>query len=170
MPISLYRASVPVFVRGFGVLSALLDKAAAHAAENRVDPLTLIDARLAPDMKTLAEQVQHASDTAKFSVARLSGVASPRMEDTERSFPELQKRIAKTVAYMTGIDAAQIDGGEARQIELSWGDFRPSFSGEDYLFAFGLPNFYFHIVTAHGILRHKGVSIGKLDYLGPYEA
>ena len=39
------------------------------------------------------------------------------------------------------------------------------FSGADYVRAFLLPNFYFHLTIAYGLLRHKGVPLGKLDFL-----
>ena len=50
---------------------------------------------------------------------------------------------------------------------LKTGLFEAKMSGEDCLFGFILPNFYFHLTTAYGILRNQGVAIGKLDYLGP---
>ena len=166
MPISMHQATVPVFVRGLKVLSQLLEKGAAHAAETGIDPSELIEARLAPDMLALAAQVQRASDTSKLSGERLSGVASPKMEDTETTFPQLQERVAKTIAYLESLSPADVDAGEARTITLNFGPLKPSFSGPDYLLGFALPNFYFHVVTAHDILRHKGVPVGKRDYLG----
>jgi hypothetical protein len=167
MSISMHQASVGAFVRGLKVLSHLLEKGAAHAAETRIDPSELIEARLAPDMLALAAQVQRVSDTAKLSGERLSGVAAPKMEDTETTFPQLQARIAKTIAYLEGLPKAEVDAGEDRTIVMNFGTAKPEFSGPDYLFGFALPNFYFHLVTAHDILRHKGVAVGKRDYLGP---
>ena len=167
MSLSMHQVSIPVFIRGLRALSGLLERGAAHAAEAGVAPETLIQARLAPDMLDLAGQVQRASDTSKLSGQRLSGVASPAMPDTETTFPELIKRVADTVAYLQTLDEAALEGSEAKTVELNFGpDKKVSFTGEAYLLTFALPNFFFHVATAHDILRSQGVKIGKLDYLG----
>ncbi|MDR5739567.1 MULTISPECIES: DUF1993 domain-containing protein [unclassified Caballeronia] len=166
MSLSMYRASIPVFIRGLEVCASLLQKGAAFADEKGLAHADVIGARLAPDMLPLAAQVQRASDTAKLSAQRLSGVEAPRFEDDEDSFAALQERIAKTVAYLKSIDKAALADSETRTVTLKFPDFSPSFSGVDYLLGFGLPNFYFHVVTTHDILRHLGAPIGKRDYLG----
>ena len=168
MALSMYQASIPVFLRGLDVLSTLLDKALAHAEEGGILPEVLLGARLAPDMLPLTAQGQRASDTSKLSVERLSGVAAPKFEDSEVSFQQLQERIASTVAYLNSVSAAQLELSEERAISLDFGSFQPSFKGDAYLLTFALPNFFFHIATAHGILRNNEVQVGKLDYLGPY--
>lgn len=165
MSLSIYRASVPVFMQGLDTLAHLLRKGEDHARENRIDPATYIDARLAPDMLTLAGQVQRASDTAKLSIERLSGVPAPKMDDTERSFAQLHGRIEKTTAYLHAVTEAQLEGAQDRRIELKLRDYNPVFTGASYLFGFGLPNFYFHLTTAYDILRHKGVPLSKRDFL-----
>ena len=166
MPISIYQASVPVFVRGLGVLSTLLRKGEEHAGN---DAAALIEARLAHDMLPLSGQVQRASDTSKLALERLTGVPSPKMEDDEKTFPELQARIEKTIRFIDGFTQAQLADSAARKIELKFGDFKPSFSVDSFLLTFALPNFYFHVTTAYDILRHKGVAVGKRDFLGKYE-
>lgn len=166
MPLSMYQTSIPVFVRALGNLSAILDKAAAHAAARKIDPSVFINARLAPDMFPLSRQVQSASDSAKGCAARLAGLEVPRYEDTETTFPELRMRITKTVTFMQAVKSAQFDGSEERTIVLKLRGREVSFSGQSYLFNFALPNFFFHAVAAYGILRHNGVEIGKQDYLG----
>ncbi|WP_244850271.1 DUF1993 family protein [Caballeronia sp. SL2Y3] len=167
MSLSMYRASIPVFIRGLEVCSSLLEKGAAFADEKGLAHADVIAARLAPDMLPLAAQIQRASDTAKLSAQRLSGVDAPKFEDNEDSFAALQERIAKTIAYLKSIQEAAMEGSETRTVTLKFPDFSPSFSGVDYLFGFGLPNFYFHVATTHDILRHLGAPIGKRDYLGP---
>lgn len=167
MSISMYQASVPVFVRGLGNLAAILDKASAHAESKDIDPAALTAARLYPDMFPLARQVQIASDTAKGAAARLAGVDIPSFPDTEATFSELRERIAKTIAFLDGFDAAQFDGSEAREVILKTrtrGDLH--FTGQNYLLQHALPNFFFHVTTAYDILRHNGVELGKADYLG----
>lgn len=166
MSLSLYQASVPVFVRMFGNLSAILDKAAAYAEARKIDPAVLLNARLAPDMHPLTRQIQIASDAAKGCAARLAGVEVPSFADSESSFAELQARIAKTLAFINGLAPAQIDSGEGREVVLKVPGAELKFKGEDYLLHFVLPNFYFHITTAYAILRHNGLDIGKMDYLG----
>ncbi|HTJ93637.1 MAG TPA: DUF1993 domain-containing protein, partial [Pararobbsia sp.] len=157
------------FIRGLRVLSTLVGKADAHAKTNGITPAILLDARLAPDMLPLTGQIQRASDTSKMSGQRLSGVAAPRFDDTETTFDELQQRIAKTIAYLETLQPAAFQGAQARTVQLNFGGFKPTFTGDTYLLTFALPNFFFHVTTAHDILRHNGLPVGKLDYLGPFE-
>ncbi|WP_043640798.1 DUF1993 domain-containing protein [Chromobacterium haemolyticum] len=166
MSVSMYQASVPALIRGLNNLSAILDKAAADAAARNIAPDVLLNARLAPDMFALTRQVQIASDSAKGCAARLAGVEVPSYADDEASFADLQQRIAKTVAFLQGFNAAQIDGSEAREVVLKVRGDEIRFSGQNYLLGFVLPNFYFHLTAAYAILRHNGVPLGKMDYLG----
>ncbi len=166
MPISMYQASVPVFVKTLGNLAAILDKAAAFAAEKKVDPSVLFGYRLAPDMLSFVRQVQIAADHAKGAAARLAGLEPPAYEDNEAGFAELKARIDKTLAYLGTLPHAQIDGSEQRDITLKVGPNTRTFKGQAYLLHFALPNFFFHVTTAYDILRHCGVSIGKRDFIG----
>lgn len=166
MSLSMYQASIPVFVRGLENLATILQKAADHAQARKIAPEVFLTARLAPDMFPLVRQVQIVSDTAKGCAARLAGIEVPSYADSEASFAELQERIAKTVTFLNGIAAVQVDGSEARPITLKMHDREVRFSGQAYLLGFALPNFFFHLTTAYGILRHYGVDIGKKDYLG----
>jgi hypothetical protein len=162
----MYQASVPVFIRGFNNLSAILDKAAAHAEAKKIDPLVFTQSRLFPDMLPLARQVQIATDVAKGGVARLAGVEIPSYADTETTFGELKERISKTIAFLQTITAKQVDGSEEKEISLKVGGQELKFKGQAYLLGFVIPNVYFHITTTYALLRHNGVEIGKLDYLG----
>ncbi len=161
MPLSMYQASVPLLVRGLDNLSAVLKKGEAHP-----DAAALVEARLAPDMFTLAGQVQRASDTAKGCAARLAGIDNPSFPDTETTFAQLQERIARTVDFLQGVKREQIDGSEDKPISFKAGPYTLNFTGASYLTTFVVPNFYFHATTAYDILRHKGVEVGKVDYLG----
>ncbi len=165
MPISMYQASVPVFVRGLTTMSLVLRKGEAHARETGTDPVSLVEARLAPDMLTLAGQVQRASDTSKLAIERITGTPAPKMEDNEKTFSDLYARIEKTIAYIDGFREPQFENLENKTIELKLRDFTPTFSGSAYLFTFALPNFFFHVTTAYDILRHNGVTLSKMDYL-----
>jgi hypothetical protein len=166
MSISMYQASIPVLVRGLTNLQAILGKAQAHAAEKQIDPSVFTSARLFPDMLPLVRQVYIASDTAKGCAARLAGVDAPKYDDVELTFDELDARIQKTIDYLKEFKPEQIDGSEERHITLKMRTGPVEFTGLAYLLHFVLPNFFFHTTTAYGILRHNGVELGKLDYLG----
>lgn len=166
MIFSLHTMATGTFVPMLRSLSALLDKGAQHAAAKKFDPAVLANARLAPDMFPLAMQVQIACDHAKNSTARLAGLTAPRFEDTEKTIDELKTRIAKTIDYVESIPASAFEGAEERRITVELpGDLVLEVRGAQYLKDWGLPHFYFHVVTAFDILRHNGVDIGKRDYL-----
>ena len=168
MPLTMYQASIPVFVRMLGNLSAILDKANAHSVAGKIEPSVFITARLAPDMYPLSRQVQITTDIVKGCAARLAGIDVPSYEDNETTFAELTARIAKTVSFLQSLTAEQIDGSEERSITLKFGSRELSFLGQAYLLEFVYPNFYFHLTTAYAILRHNGVELGKMDYTGHY--
>jgi hypothetical protein len=161
----MYQASAPRFANTLKNLSAILDKAQAHAEAKKIDPVVLTNFRLYPDMLPMKRQVQIACDSAKGAVARLAGVEVPKHEDTEETFAELKARIAKTIDFMETFKPAQVDGSEEKNIHLKLGQREVDFKGMQYLLGHALPNFYFHVVTAYDILRHNGVEIGKRDYL-----
>ncbi|HVR81752.1 MAG TPA: DUF1993 domain-containing protein [Luteimonas sp.] len=165
----MYATSVPLLKQMLGGLDALLSKAEAHATEKKIDPNALLQARLFPDMFPFTRQVQIACDFAKSIPARLAGADVPAYDDSEQSFPELRARIAKTLAFIDGLDAAQFEGGAQREIVLRPGTPKErKLDGQAYLLAYGLPQFFFHVTTAYALLRHNGVEIGKKDYMGAY--
>lgn len=166
MSLSMYQASIPVFTRQLNNLSTILGIAAAHAEDKKIEQSVFLNARLAPDMFPLSRQVQIACDGAKAGAALLAEVEAPSHADDEASFAELQARIAKTLSFLQGLSAAQIDGSEARTVTLKRRDKETHFQGQAFLLDHVLPNFYFHLTTAYAILRHNGVSIGKRDFLG----
>ena len=166
MPNDLYAFSVPVFLRGHAILSDVLHKGEAHAAERQIAPLTLLTARLFPDMFALTGQVQAACDTAKRATARLVGIEPPRFEDNETSFDELYARIQRTSEFVERYRPDAFRDVDTRKIELKMPTGVVSLTAEQYLVRFALPNFYFHVATAYDILRHNGVPLGKRDYLG----
>ncbi len=168
MSLTMYQASIPSFVRMLGNLSVMLDKAASHAEAKNIDPAIFVNARLAPDMYPLSRQVQIATDMVKGCAARLAGIEVPRYEDNESTFAELQARIAKTKEFIESVSASQIDGSEDHEITPKFGSRVLSFSGQDYLLDFVIPNFHFHLSMTYAILRHHGVDVGKKDYTGDY--
>ena len=166
MSLSMYQASIPAFVQMLNNLSAILDKAEAHAENRKIDPEVLLNCRLATDMYPLVRQIQIAADLAKGAAARLAAVEVPKHEDTEKSLTDLRARLAKTVAFVQSFKPDDIDGSEDRDINLTLGEHKMSFKGQPYLVHFVMPNFYFHCTTAYDILRHCGVELGKRDFIG----
>lgn len=166
MATELYDLTVPAFLRGLRVLSTLLDKGAAFAAEQGIDPATLTGARLIEDMRPLTAQVQLATDSAKGAVIRIGELEPFPLPDTEETFADLQDRIARTIAFLESVPRDRIDGREEATVILktSRGEF--PFTGRSHVLTFSLPNFYFHLTTAYALLRQAGVPLGKLDYLG----
>ena len=169
MALSMYQASVPVFQRMLANLQVVLDKAEAHAAAKKIDPMIFTSGRLTPDMFPLARQVQLCSDFAKGTGARLAGIEIPKWEDTEKSFPELKARLAKTQDFLKGLKPAQIDGSETRDINLQIAQQPATLSGQTFLLNYAFPHFYFHVATAYDILRVQGVEVGKRDYMGSFD-
>lgn len=166
MSIPLYDQSVATFVATLRALAGLLDKARSHAATAGYDVDVLAQARLFPDMFPFARQVQLATDFAKGGAARLAGVEVPKWEDTERTLDELSARLAKAQAFLAGFTPEQFEGAEARTIELKTPVRTFTFQGDEFLLRWALPNFYFHCTTAYNLLRHNGVPVGKLEFLG----
>ena len=168
MAVSMYQASVPVFVKNLTNLRNMLDKAAAHAQAKKFEDTVLVEARLYPDMFPLRRQVQIAADHAK-GAARLAGVEPPAYEDNEKTLAELSERITKTIVYLGTLPPAQFEGGEDREITRPFRGQPKVFRGSTFLFGLAYPNFYFHVTTAYAILRHNGVEVGKADFIGGFD-
>src|SRR5215213_7078016 len=156
MPITIYDASMPVLQRMLRNLSAIIDKAAAHASARKIDPAVLLSMR----------QVQTATDFAKAIASRLAGREPPKWDDTEKTFDDLKLRIDRALKLLSEFNRQDIDGSETREVTVSPGGRQFTFNGADYLFRFALPNFYFHVTMAYAILRHAGVELGKRDFIG----
>ena len=168
MTISMFQASVPVFIRTLSNLRGIVDKASAHAKERKIDESVFLTARLYPDMLPFARQVQIATDFARGAAARLAGSEPPAMEDNERTMAELRTRLDRSIAFLATFVPAQIDGSEGREIVRPIGGEPKKFTGISYLLQFALPNFFFHTSTAYAILRHNGVALGKADFIGTF--
>ena len=166
MSISMYTASVPVFIKTLTNMLTWLDKAESHAKARNFDPAVYLTLRLYPDMLPLLAQIRIAGDTAKGCAARLAGREPPVFEDNETTFEQLRERIRKTLAYLESASAKEIDGSEERDIVIPRGNREPRrFKGEYYLKHFALANFFFHATTLYALLRHNGVELGKADFL-----
>jgi len=164
---SFYDGSVPAFLQILGSLTGILTKAEAHCKAKNIQPDVLLGARLYPDMLALSKQIQLACDFAAKGCARLTQSEVPSTPDTEKTFDELKARLGKTADYVKAFKPAQFDGADARDVTFPAGpDKTMTVKGQQFLSHFALPNFYFHAATAHDILRHNGVEIGKRDFLG----
>lgn len=166
MAVSMYQISVPVFTRMLTNLIAILDKAAAHCEERKIDPAALINYRFYPDMFPFSRQIQIATDAAKNGSAYLAGAEPPKFDNSEQTFPELIARVQKTIEFVNSFKPEQIDGSEEKEVSIKRGETTVTYKGQEYLLNRVLPNFFFHITTAYDILRHNGVELGKKDYLG----
>lgn len=166
MSLSMSTVGTQSFLQTLGALSKILDKAAAHCAAKKIDQAVLLQTRLTPDMFPLVKQVQLTCDFAKNTLGRLTG-EPPKFPDDEKSLDDLKARIAKTIDYVKGFDAAQVDGSAGKDVTFPIGpDNKMTLKGWQYVIGFALPNFYFHATTAYDILRQSGVEIGKRDFLG----
>jgi hypothetical protein len=162
----MFDSSVPVLTHFLKSLSAILKKAESHCEAKKIDPNALLQARLYPDMLPLTRQVQIACDFAKGASARLAGAEVPSYPDEEKSFADLQARIAKTQEFIATFKSDQFKDSATRTVSLKLGGQDMSFKGAEYLSRVVLPNFYFHLATAYGILRHNGIELGKNDFMG----
>jgi len=165
MSLALDTLSTSMFLRGLNVLSGLIDR----AVEAGLDEATLMEARLAPDMRPFPDQVRMAAFSARSCVARLTDQPWPKTDDSEAGLAELKETVALSIAFVEGAEAVAFAGGEARRIELRFPGVELNFAGGGYLTSFALPNFYFHLSMAYAILRQAGVPLGKRDFLGQIE-
>jgi hypothetical protein len=164
---SFYDAVVPAYLQMLNSLTSLLTKAEAHCAAKKVDPTVLLGSRLFPDMLPLSKQIQLVSDFATKGCARLTHSEVPSTPDTEKTFEELKQRLAKTIDYVKSFKPEQFEGADSKDVTFPVGPDRTmTLKGQQFFSGASLPNFYFHATTAHGILRHNGVEIGKRDFLG----
>lgn len=160
-----FHLTVPVYIKYLRNLRAILEKTEEWKKEKKIDDATILGSRLAVDMLPLVSQVRIASDNAKGTAAQLAGVIPPKMSDTEASLIELMKRCDDTVIFLETLKPEQFEGAAERKVTLPYfpGKY---FLGKDFVQEYGIPNFFFHIVTAYAILRHLGLPVGKGDYVG----
>jgi uncharacterized protein len=167
MSLTMHAMTVGQFVPMLHNLGKILDKASAFAEAKKLDAGVLENLRLAPDMLSFARQIQLTCDFAKNSTARLAGIDPPKFEDNETTLEQLKARVAKTADWVATIKPEQLAGAETRQIKIPLRTRTLEMDGLPFLQKWALPNFYFHATTAYALLRHVGVEVGKMDYLGP---
>ena len=162
----MFDSTIPYLAHNLKALSAILKKAEAHCEAKKIDPNAFLTARLFPDMLPFIRQVLIACDFAKGCSARLAGIPVPSYPDEEKTFAELQARIAKTLDFIGGIKKEQLADAATRTVTVKIAGKDTDLAGAAYFSGVVLPNFYFHLTTAYNILRHNGVELGKGDFLG----
>ncbi len=166
MTISLYQVSVPVFARFLENLLGILDKTATHADVKKIDINVLLESRLYPDMFPLYKQIQRTLAAAVGGAARLAELEVPLFPEDETSLAQLVAALQRGLTFLKAIKPNQIDGAEQRVVSWVRRGETVSLPGQPYLLNQIIPNFYFHLATTYGILRHNGIDIGKQDFLG----
>jgi uncharacterized protein len=162
----MYDIVVPEFKKLLQSMKGYFDKATQHAETKKYDVTNLLTARLSPDQYDLAKQVHVTCFLAEECIGRLAGKVPPKYEGTSKNTAELKIRIDHAINYLNGFKKEDFQGWEERPVDIFFaqGKFLP---GYQYLTQLGIPNFHFHLVTVYSILRHNGVEVGKMDYLGP---
>jgi hypothetical protein len=166
MTVSIYQIHITAAVATMEASLKILDKAAAFCAERNIEPSILLAYRLAPNMWPFSRQIQAMADRSRRLVAKLLGEEEPPWPNTESSFDELKTRVTKTISLIKSIDPSRFEGVEDRDITLNLPTGDVTIKGLRFANTVGLPNVFFHSVTAYDILRHAGVALGKRDFLG----
>jgi len=161
--------ALQLFTKTLGNLEKWMDKAVESAKERSFDVEVLTHARLAPDQFAFVQQVQGACDQAKYAAAYLGGKPAPSHPDSEKTFDELRDRIRKCTDFVATVEEGDLAGAEERKVAPPWLGGR-WLSGADYLVHMAIPNFFFHVTMAYAILRHNGVKLGKIEYIGSLPA
>jgi hypothetical protein len=162
MALSMYAASVPVFLQFLTALSDVIGKASVHAKVHNIEESFLLQMRLYPDMYSLVLQVQQCCSHAARICGMLAGMPPLNLPKEEKTFAELQASIAATMAYLKTLPARQFEGTDEQIFDFNG----RLLSGRILLLHRVLPHFYFHCTTAYDILRHCGVPLVKHDFLG----
>jgi hypothetical protein len=167
MSLSMHEASVDVIVQQLSGLSGVLDKVAAHVAENKYEPASFLSARLFPNMYPFAKQVQVATSWGVNIPAMIIGQTAPALPEDAGSIDALKQRIAAAIEFATSVDAATLDGAADRVLTFPAGPAKRSMKARDFLLHYAMPHFYFHCTTAYDIARHNGAPLAKRDFMGP---
>lgn len=166
MSLSVHACTAELFIPMLENLASILQKAKAFAETKKLEAGVLEGLRLTPDMFPLRRQVQLSTDFAKNSTARLAGLEPPKFPDEEQTLEELIGRVRKTIDWMMGVSAAELEGAEKRHVVVPLRTRTLEMDGLPFIQRWALPNFYFHVTTTYALLRHAGVDVGKQDFLG----
>jgi uncharacterized protein len=175
-----YDLSAGMFIRGLTNLKTQLTKAQDHAAASGIGEVALLDAQLAGEdrvrgvannsadlhMYTLAAQVHWAAEGAKLAIGQLLGVSVAPAANDAKTFADLHQRLDATISYLREIAPSDLEAGLDRTIVIEHPRGSTRSSGGQFLLAFAIPHFFYHMTTAYGILRNQGVRLTMGDFLG----
>ena len=166
MSLSMYQASVPVFINFLENISGIITFAEREFEESNVSMQDMLSARFRPDMMTFAEQIRQATFHATHCTATLAGKEPPELSEDYSSFAGLKQRISESVAFLNGVEADSINGKEETDVTYTMAGKPRPFKGQRLLLGHCLPNFFFHVTTAYDLLRNKGLNVGKRHFMG----
>ena len=167
MTFSLYDASVANYLQTLGAVSGFLDRGLAHFRDNNIDPETIVEARLTPDMLPLRFQIISVAQHSRGAIeAAQSGEFRQPASKTPYDYAGLQALVAQTREALEAWTPDAVNALGGRDVVFHLGEHKLPFTTEGFLMSFSLPNFYFHATTAYDILRTNGVPLGKRDFMG----
>ena len=168
MAVSLYDLSVANYLQTLGGVEGFLAKGLTHFQGSNADPNAILDERLYADMAPFKFQVWA---TAHHSLGAIKGVKEgvfgpPVPIPATMDYAGLQKTVTEAREALQKVEADEVEAVQGKDMTFQLPTMKIPFTAENFLLSFSLPNFYFHATTAYDILRHKGVPIGKRDFLG----
>ena len=168
MNFTLYDAFVPSCQQILGGIGGLIGKAEAHVKEQGLDDAELIDAKLAENMWTLPWHVRACWVHGAYTFDQLpTGEFTPDFTDVPDSWDAMRAMVGDAQAKLARVTKDDVDAIADKTIGfVLGGKTLMEFRGADFLLSFNQPNFYFHATTFYDILRHKGLALGKRDFMG----
>jgi len=156
---------VDLYSRALDTLAHLLKKGAAHAEATGVSEAEMLDWRLIDDMLPLRFQAMVVCNFARQWPARVAGLPVPDGVEGEPDLAGLLAAIAESKAYLAGLKPEQFAARDDVPLHyaIMKGHLEPTLPSGQWLTVFANTNIQFHLSTAYGILRSRGVSIGKAD-------
>jgi hypothetical protein len=168
MTISLYDASVLSYLQTLEAVDGYLAKGLAHCQAHDIDPETVVESRVFPNMRPFRYQIQAVAHHSGDAVEAIkSGAFRPPASRPAHDYAGLQALIADTRKALQKVTPEEINSRTGTEVTLQSGNVSRVFSAEGFVMTFSLPNLHFHAATGYGILRGMGVPVGKRDFMGP---
>ncbi|URQ70845.1 DUF1993 domain-containing protein [SAR86 cluster bacterium] len=167
MSIKINQASLETYKQILPAALQILNKAKLHFEETGTDLEDIVQARLYEDMAPFSFQV---FSIVHHSVGALNALKSgefgpPNMPEN-LDFAALHSLLEEAVNDLKNFTADEVDACSEQEVLFKMGSIEWPFSSESFILSFSLPNFYFHVTTMYDMLRMRGVSVGKLDFIG----
>ena len=154
---------VGMYERVVGTAEHLLAQGAAFAKANGISEADMLEWRLTDDMFPLRRQFHIVVDFPKQWAARAAGLPQPAEIEGETTVAQIAAALAETKAYLAALKPEQFEGRDDVPLTVNIGAMEPTFATGQWISVFATTNIYFHLSTAYGILRSRGVQIGKRD-------